>query len=299
MRHFSLIMLTVLALSLVATAPIGATPTSTPTPAPDQWTADDVREFIASTNATNATVDDVRRVADWVRGTNVSAALPREDGEAVRTWLLDAAADRHAIALPNASDAKNTRLTVPEVDVEVSDPSATSTPTRTTAPTSTPTATPTASPQPTARSQSTPNATETERIDGNTVIVGSRYLPEEGVALVTLRSSTPQAITLSDAGRFAQGGKVPTTTVAVGSETTTIEISVTEVNGRVGVAITTKQTPLYSEIIESGSGDGLGILRAVSPLQAWFGGVAIAFVWMAIAGWSVMREEGGRPEVAT
>jgi len=74
---------------------------------------------------------------------------------------------------------------------------------------------------------------------------------------------------------------------------------VTEVDGRVGVAISTDKTPLYSEIIQSDSGGGLGILEAVSTLQAWLGGATIAFVWMCIAGWSVMRREGGHPEVAT
>jgi hypothetical protein len=170
--------------------------------------------------------------------------------------------------------------------------------------TSTPTATETASPKPTATPvaapASTPNATETERIDSDTVLVASEWNETTGAARITIRSETSQAVTLSDAGRFVQGGKVPTTTVALrGGTTSTIEISVTEVDGRVGVAISTDKTPLYSEIIQSDSGGGLGILEAVSTLQAWLGGATIAFVWMCIAGWSVMRREGGHPEVAT
>jgi|GEM_PF-781606 len=185
-----------------------------------------------------------------------------------------------------------------QVNVTSGAPATTSTPTATDTPTET------ASPQPTATKRpapaSTPNATETERIDSDTVLVASEWNESAGVARVTIRSETSQAVTLSDAGRFIQGGKVPTTTVALrGGTTSTIEISVTEVDGRVGVSISTDKTPLYSEIIESDSGDGLGVLEAVSTLQAWLGGVTIAFVWTVIAGWSVMRREGGRPEVAT
>jgi len=282
MRHFSLIAL--LAVLLVA-APIGATATETPTG--DGLDVDDVRRIIEDTNPESADLGTVRDVADWARSANVSDQLDDGDARALQAWLTDAADQ------PNVD--------VPDVQVNVSSGAATST---TSTPTATDTPTETASPQPTATAAaapaSTPNATETELIDSDTVLVASKWNESAGVARVTIRSETSQAVTLSDAGRFIQGGKVPTTTVALrGGTTSTIEISVTEVDGRVGVAISTDKTPLYSEIIESDSGDGLGVLEAVSTLQAWLGGVTIAFVWMIIAGWSVMRREGGRPEVAT
>ncbi|ACV46592.1 MULTISPECIES: hypothetical protein [Halomicrobium] len=137
-----------------------------------------------------------------------------------------------------------------------------------------------------------------ERIDGATVLVNSEWREAQSVALITLRSEINQTVTLTDAGAFSQGGTVPERTVEIeAGETTHIEIPVTEVSGRVGVGISTRYT-LYSEIIESGSGGGLDILRALSSLQAWLAGAAIAFVWMAIAGYNVIRRENGRPEVA-
>ncbi|MBV0903907.1 hypothetical protein [Haloarcula salina] len=150
-------------------------------------------------------------------------------------------------------------------------------------------------PQPTDQSSDT-NAT---RVDGNTEIVDSVYRPDESVARITLRSSATQVVTISDAGRFQDGGKIPVRTVALESgETTTVEIPVTEQDGYVGVAISTENTPLYAEIVRQPSGDGLDILRALSSLQAWLAGAGVAFVWMIIAGWNVMRGENGRPEVA-
>jgi len=156
----------------------------------------------------------------------------------------------------------------------------------------------TASPQPTATAGSTPAASDTTRIDSQTTIIASEYVANASVARITIQSSATQTLTLSDAGRFVDGGKIPVTAVAVrGGETTTVEIPVTKQNGRVGVAITTEKTPLYAEMVQQ-SGGGLNILSAVSTLEAWAGGVVIAFVWMVIAGVSVLRRESGRPEVA-
>ncbi|KOX93412.1 hypothetical protein AMS69_05665 [Haloarcula rubripromontorii] len=150
-------------------------------------------------------------------------------------------------------------------------------------------------PQPTAHDSDT-NAT---RIDGNTEIVGSEYRPDEGIARITLRSNATQVVSISDAGRFQGGGKIPVRSVALESgETTTVEVPVTEQDGYVGVAISTENTPLYAEIVQRPSGGGLDILRALSSLQAWLAGAGVAFVWMVIAGWNVMRGENGRPEVA-
>jgi hypothetical protein len=84
----------------------------------------------------------------------------------------------------------------------------------------------------------------------------------------------------------------------VPGDSATVEIPVTEVDGRVGLGISTRYTDLYSEIIEPANGDGLDILRTLGSVGAWIAGALIAFVWMVIAAWNVMRNEGGTPEVA-
>ncbi|MBO4249549.1 hypothetical protein IL252_17245 [Halomicrobium sp. IBSBa] len=152
--------------------------------------------------------------------------------------------------------------------------------------------------EPTAQGSDT-DPTDTTRIDENTVLVDSEYRANESVALLTIRSKAVQTLTFSDGGQFRQGGKVPVTVEPFrAGETATIEVPVTEVDGWVGVAISTENTRLYSEIVEQPSGGGLDILRALSSLQAWLAGATIAFVWMAIAGYNVIRRENGRPEVA-
>ncbi|NLV10003.1 hypothetical protein GOC74_08675 [Halomicrobium mukohataei] len=154
-------------------------------------------------------------------------------------------------------------------------------------------------PQPTSQG-SEPEPTDTTRIDENTVLVDSEYRANESVALLTIRSKTVQTLTFSDGGQFRQGGKVPVTVEPFrAGETATIEVPVTEVNGWVGVAISTENTRLYSEIVKQPSAGGLDILRALSSLQAWFAGVLVAFTWMVIAGYNVLRREDGSPRVAT
>jgi len=154
-------------------------------------------------------------------------------------------------------------------------------------------------PRPTAQSsQSTP--TDTRRIDSQTVIVESEYRANESMALITLRSRAAQTVTFTDAGRFRQGGQVPVQVeVLRPGETATFEVPVTEVDGWAGVAISTERTRLYSEIVKRPSGGGLDILKALSSLQAWFAGVTVAFTWMIIAGYNVLRREDGSPRVAT
>jgi len=168
--------------------------------------------------------------------------------------------------------------------------------TATNATTTTTTAVP--SPSPIAHSpQSTP--TDTTRIDSQTVIVDSEYRDNESMALLTIRSRAAQTVTFTDAGRFRQGGQVPVQVeVLRPGETATFEVPVTEVDGWAGVAISTERTRLYSEIVKQPSGGGLDILKTLSSLQAWAAGAAIAFVWMVVAGYNVMRREDGRPEVA-
>lgn len=98
----------------------------------------------------------------------------------------------------------------------------------------------------------TQNETETptgERIDGNTVIVDSRYNAETGRATLTIRSEELQQITLSDAGAFIQGGEISQNSVLVKAGTTQeISVSATQVRGFVGVSVATDQT-LWAEKI--------------------------------------------------
>lgn len=152
-------------------------------------------------------------------------------------------------------------------------------------------------PQPTAQ-----NGTET--IDNQTTIVASRLETENNqtTAYITLRSDIVQTVALADGTAARAGGEVPARTVVLGAgETATIELPIRRGGGWVGVSISTENTLLYSEVLQRASGSssgGLDALRAVAPLTAWILGILIAFVWMTIAGWSVLRGEEARPEVA-
>jgi hypothetical protein len=116
---------------------------------------------------------------------------------------------------------------------------------------------------------------------------------------VVLRSKSPQTVTISDGGYFERGGEVPRRTVRMDPrETVRVMIPSLEVDGDVALSISTENT-LYAHYVQRGDGGGLAILRAVSTLQAWGGGILIAFVWMVIGGISVLRREDGSPEVAT
>ncbi|WP_324664173.1 hypothetical protein [Haloarcula sediminis] len=158
-------------------------------------------------------------------------------------------------------------------------------------------ATQTPSPQPTAQ-------TGPERIDNQTVIVSSNVRTDNNstTAVITLRSTAVQTATLSDSGRFLKGGDVPTRSVNLGrGETTTVEMPVTRANGYVAVGISTENTDLYAEVLQRPSQEsgGLDVLGALTSVQAWFAGAFVAFTWMGLAGYTVMRRYGNAPEVAT
>jgi hypothetical protein len=155
----------------------------------------------------------------------------------------------------------------------------------------------TTSPQPTAQ-------TGPERIDNQTVIVSSttRTVNNSTTAVITLRSSAVQTVTLSDSGRFLKGGAVPTRDVNLGrGETTTIEMPVTRANGFVAVGISTEQTDLYAEVLQrpGQQSSGVDALKVLTSLQAWFAGAAVALSWFGLAAYTVMRRSGQAPEVAT
>ena len=148
-----------------------------------------------------------------------------------------------------------------------------------------------------------PTANDTEAIDNQTTIISSRLETENNqtTAYITLRSDIVQTVTLSDATAFRAGGEVPVRTIVLGAgETATVEIPIRYGEGWVGVSISTENTALYAEVLQrsGGTSGGLDALRAVAPLTAWILGILIAFVWMTIAGWSVLRSEDKRPEVA-
>ncbi|MBX0304739.1 hypothetical protein [Haloarcula salinisoli] len=154
-----------------------------------------------------------------------------------------------------------------------------------------------ASPQPTA-------ASTTERIDNQTTIVESRIVTEgnRSVVRLTLRSESAQAISISDASRFRQGGEVPVRTVVMkAGETATYEIPINSSSGYVALSISTEQTPLYAEILQrpASESSGLDVLRALTSIQAWFAGAFVAFTWVGLAAYTVVRRTGQAPEVAT
>jgi hypothetical protein len=123
-------------------------------------------------------------------------------------------------------------------------------------------------------------AQEVERIDTDTVILNSSYNDQAGIATVIIESEVPQQVTVTDAGAFSVGGTVERRQVRLDPrEPTKISLPVTEVNGRVGLGIETRQK-LYGHIIEVpnylfysdpgwgtvrlvGFGSGFGVLGAV------------------------------------
>ncbi len=245
-------------------------PTATPTaaPTPTATPADDGLDDVLATDPGNATVDDVRTVAEWVRSEGADRGGRQADR--ARRWLANATGGGN-ISLPNISLGGSN---------------------------ATATATPTASPTPTAVPTPEPDGNAT-RIDANTMLVASDYNPKTGIATVTVRSETVQTITFSDGGFLADGGgKGRSRAEAFGSgEESTVAIPVTEVNGRAAVVLSTEDTALYGVIVQQGGG-GLDVLNVLTSIQALLTGVGVAFVWMLIAGWNELRGERGRPEVA-
>ncbi|WP_135363852.1 hypothetical protein [Halosimplex halophilum] len=245
-------------------------PTATPTaaPTPTATPADDGLDDVLATDPGNATVDDVREVAEWVR--SEGADRGGRQAERTRRWLSNATGGGN-ISLP---------------DISLGESTATATPA------------PTASPTPTAVSAPESDGNVT-RIDSDTALVGSEYLPEKGIARVTVRSEAVQTITFSDGGFLADGGgEGRSRSEAFGAgETSTVAIQVTEAGGRAAVVLSTDKTPIYGVIVKQ-SGGGLDVIRELSGLQGLIIGVVVMLVWMIIAGWNELRGERGRPEVA-
>ncbi|MFC7194828.1 hypothetical protein ACFQL4_09500 [Halosimplex aquaticum] len=246
-----------------ATSSSTATPTPTAAPTPTGTPRPSADDVLDDVDPENATVDDVRTVAEWVR--SEGSERGGEQADRARRWLANATGGGN-ISLPNISLGGNGTATATPMPTEPPAP------------------------------ESDGNAT---RIDSATAIVASEYVPKKGVARVTIRSEIVQNIVFSDGGFLSTGGgKGETRTESFGAgETSTVQIPVTEVNGRAAVVIGTENTPLYGVIVKEGGG-GLDIIRELEPLQALLIGVIVAFVWVVIAGWNELRGERGRPEVA-
>jgi len=138
---------------------------------------------------------------------------------------------------------------------------------------------------------STEEPSDTEIIDENTRLVSAEYDEEDGEAVVTIESATPQAITVTDAGAFIQGGEVRQRTVTVTPGRSTIRMAVTKVDGYTGVSIATRQT-LYAVPIET-SADVFAGSATWETVQA--GAVGGAFGVIALAGVIAWRmRSGGR-----
>lgn len=95
-------------------------------------------------------------------------------------------------------------------------------------------------------SESTPAV---EAIDNLTSIESAR-LVEDRMVLV-LNSKISQRVVLTDAGAVFSGGDVPQKSVFLDSGRNRVEIPVTEVNGRVAVTISTRNS-LYSKVMDTG-----------------------------------------------
>jgi len=216
-------------------------------------------------------------------------AEPNRSSRSATTTPTDTGGGQLGDGLRNQSD-RLPNVTVPNqpnITVNVTLPSRES---------STPTATPT--PEPAVSDVDDPENVTGVRIDSGTVIVRSSFDSNTNMTTLVLHSERPQSITVADQGHFSLEGTVPHRDIHMDAgETTRIKLQSMQVGGDVALSINTREV-MYSHYVERG-GDGLDILRALSTLQAWGAGLLVAFVWMVIAGLSVLRGEDGSPRRAT
>lgn len=140
------------------------------------------------------------------------------------------------------------------------------------------------------------NATETTRIDFTTTLVNSEYEPDQGVARITIHSERTQSITFTDSGAFVEGGEVNERTVAFrAGETDTVELSVTESGGLVGVGISTDHT-LWAEVINAQQ-TSESPWEQTGPVAGWIGGASVVGVMGVVAAWRTKRNDPTEPEM--
>jgi len=145
---------------------------------------------------------------------------------------------------------------------------------------------------------STAGARPAEQIDANTRLVSSSYDPQNETASVVIESERAQAITVSDAGAFTQGGEIPRRTVVVDDgERVTVELPVTTVNGKVGLAISTDET-LYAEVITVNPDDSLFQGRPTwQDMQvAGFSGFVGGLLVISLVAWHRVKSDQGEVE---
>ncbi|MFC7142714.1 hypothetical protein ACFQMA_23125 [Halosimplex aquaticum] len=119
------------------------------------------------------------------------------------------------------------------------------------------------------------------QVQDGLVIVSSSYTAvdemqgfETGEATIVLRSDSPVAVTLADAGAFFtnQDREINRRTVVVNGRAE-LKFAVTERNGRVGVSISTDET-LYGHVIRKGGNTDF-VPGGPSPEDTWLAGATI------------------------
>jgi hypothetical protein len=100
-----------------------------------------------------------------------------------------------------------------------------------------------------------PNASQSgERVDGGLTLLSSSYDADAGTATLQFRASEHTSVTLVDAGAFQEGGVLNDRTMILEPGEHTVEFPVTEVDGMVGVSITTDEVVYAEPIVVDGGG---------------------------------------------
>lgn len=180
----------------------------------------------------------------------------------------------------------------------------TSTATRTTStptPNGSATITATATPQPTARPTGQNNSRKQNltQISENVRLVDSGYNSEEGTAWVKLRAvENSEVVTISDAGALSEGsGTIDTERIALHpGETVQTSVSVTQVDGLVGVVIATESGDLYGELIEP---QNQSPFEKTGPTEGWLGGTSSIAAMTVLAAYRELNKNSKAPERAS
>jgi hypothetical protein len=135
----------------------------------------------------------------------------------------------------------------------------------------------------------------TQQIANDLRLVESGYDAETGEAWVVLEAEHPTAVTLSDGGALHDGsGEIASRSVVVEGQTE-VRVSVTEVNGRVGVIIGTDAT-LYGHVIETSSNLIGGPFTGRDVQTAAVSGFVIVAIVSLVMVVRYLRNSPGNPE---
>lgn len=136
-----------------------------------------------------------------------------------------------------------------------------------------------------------------EYIDQNTVLENVEFDDDNEEATITLRSSSFQTITLTNAaGYWTEGPPAQREVTLAPNETAQVTIPVTAQGGRYGVVIDT-ETTMYPVMLKEPD-EGLDWINLLTSFEALVTGAGSAFSWFVISGVYVLYIEGGEPEVA-